>query len=203
MTRARTKSEEIESRLTTAALDVLAHEGPHALSIRRVAAAAGVAPMGIYARFTSKSGLIDHLLGVGFARLRSALAVTALSPTEALVACGRAYRAFALENPDLYRLMFARSASALRHDMGLDAAAEAVAAFGTLESHVRALEVSLDAHAVPTVDSAMLFWSVVHGFVHLELEDKHFSENRDGNFDDLLRVTVSGMSQHIHQRSSH
>lgn len=203
MARMRTKSEEIEGRLTAAALEVLAHDGPHALSIRRVATVAGVAPMGIYARFTSKSGLIDHLLSVGFSRLRTALDVTADSPHETLVACGMAYRQFALANPDLYRLMFARSASAIRHDMGVDAVVEATAAFGTLERHVRALEESLRAHAVPTVDSAMLFWSVVHGFVHLELEDKHFSDNRDGNFDDLLRVTVDGMSRHIGERSTH
>ena len=197
MVRSRTKSEEIEGRLTTAALQVLASEGPSGLSIRRVATVADVAPMGIYARFSSKSGLIDHLLTVGFVRLREAIDVRLGGPEETLTASGHAYRNFALANPDLYRLMFARSASALNHELTPEGMVEAAAAFHTLELQVERLQQKFHATARPSVDVAMLFWSVVHGFVALELEEKHFSADRDRNFAALLRMTLVGITAEI------
>jgi AcrR family transcriptional regulator len=197
MVRSRTKSEEIEGRLTEAALQVLADEGAGGLSIRRVATVADVAPMGIYARFASKAGLIDHLLTVGFVRLREAIDVRLDSPEETLTASGHAYRNFALANPDLYRLMFARSASALHHEMAPEVMVEATAAFHTLELQVERLQRKFDALSRPSVDVAMLFWSVVHGFVALELEEKHFSPDRDRNFAALLRMTLVGIVAEI------
>ena len=193
MVRSRTKSGEIESRLTNAALHVLATEGPGGLSIRRVATVADVAPMGIYARFSSKAGLIDHLLTVGFVRLREAIDVRLDSPEESLTASGHAYRNFALVNPDLYRLMFARSTSALHHEMAPEVTVEATAAFHALEMLVERLQQKFAATSRPSVDVAMLFWSVVHGLVALELEEKHFSPDRDRNFAALLRMTLVGI----------
>lgn len=193
MVRSRTKSEEIEGRLTDAALLVLATEGPGGLSIRRVATVADVAPMGIYARFSSKAGLIDHLLTVGFVRLREAIDVFHDSPEETITTSGHAYRRFALTNPDLYRLMFARSTSALHHEMSPEVMVEATAAFHTLELQVERLQQKFDATSRPSVDVAMLVWSVVHGFVALELEEKHFSPDRDRNFAALLRMTLVGI----------
>lgn len=197
MVRSRTKSEEIEGRLTAAALQVLASEGPGGLSVRRVASVAEVAPMGIYARFSSKAGLIDHLLTVGFVQLRGAIDVRRDSPEETLTASGHAYRQFALSNPDLYRLMFARSASALHHELSTEVMAVATSAFHTLELQVEQLQEKFHATSRPAVDVAMLFWSVVHGFVALELEDKHFSPDRDRNFDSLLHMTLIGITAHL------
>ena len=197
MVRSRTKSEEIEGRLTSAALHVLATEGPNGLSIRRVASVAEVAPMGIYARFSSKAGLVDHLLTVGFVRLREAIDVRRDSPEETLTASGQTYRQFALSNPDLYRLMFARSASAMHHEMSAEVMVVATSAFHTLELQVKRLQEKFHATSRPSVDVAMLFWSVVHGFVALELEDKHFSPDRDCNFESLLRMTLVGITADI------
>jgi hypothetical protein len=70
---------------------------------------------------------------------------------------------------------------------------EATAAFHTLELQVERLQRKFDVLSRPSVDVAMLFWSVVHGFVALELEEKHFSPDRDRNFAALLRMTLVGI----------
>jgi AcrR family transcriptional regulator len=202
MVRSRTKSEEIEARLTTAALHVLSTEGEGGLSIRRVAALADVAPMGIYARFSSKAGLIDHLLSMGFRALREAIDVRRATPGETLTASGIAYRDFALSNPDLYRLMFARRASSLHHEPSPDVMVDAFAAFQTLVGQVEDLQRELDATDRPAVDVAMMFWSTVHGFVDLELEEKNFSESREENFATLVRVTLMGIRAELGGTSS-
>ena len=60
----------MEAALLASAADILETEGPDALSVRRIAAAAHVAPMGVYNHFDSKSGIIEALFIQGFERLR-------------------------------------------------------------------------------------------------------------------------------------
>ena len=195
MVRTRTKSEDIEERLTAAALSILASEGPDALSVRKVATVAGVAPMGIYARFSSKAGLIQHLLSLGFERLADALNVEASSPSERLLRSGAAYRAFALANPDLYRLMFARGFANI--EVSDEVHEQAGRAFGVLEAQVMELQNALDANSMDSVDVAMLFWSGVHGFVSLELDEKNFSSHLDATFAILVEALLSGITTQL------
>src|SRR5580704_18943243 len=53
---------------------VLVRDGPGVVTVRPVAAQAGIAPMGVYNRLSGKDGLVDALLIRGFDRLRAALA---------------------------------------------------------------------------------------------------------------------------------
>ena len=64
----------MEAALLTSAAEILETEGPDGLSVRRIAAAAGVAPMGVYNHFESKFGIIEALFIQGFERLGAAMA---------------------------------------------------------------------------------------------------------------------------------
>ena len=64
---------DIEAALSDAAERVLVRDGPDAVTVRAVAAEAGVAPMGVYNRFGGKDGLVDELLSRGFIGLREAI----------------------------------------------------------------------------------------------------------------------------------
>src|SRR5580698_3175883 len=110
-TRTRTPSAGMEGALLTSAEDILESEGPDGLSVRRIAAAAGVAPMGVYNHFESKFGIIEALFVRGFERLRQAMAEMAdiEDPYEALREGGRRYRQLALEDPAAYQVMFLRA----------------------------------------------------------------------------------------------
>src|ERR1700735_3286297 len=70
--RGRTPSADIERELLAAAEAVLVGDGPGGLTVRAVAAEAGIAPMGVYNRLGGKDGLVDALLIKGFDRLRVA-----------------------------------------------------------------------------------------------------------------------------------
>ena len=59
----------MEAALLTSAAEILETEGPDGLSVRRIAAAAGVAPMGVYNHFESKFGIVEALFIQGFERL--------------------------------------------------------------------------------------------------------------------------------------
>src|ERR1700721_645594 len=109
--RGRTPSADVERELLTAAEAVLVRGGPGGLTVRAVAAQAGIAPMGVYNRLGGKDGLVDALLIKGFDRLRAAVDAamndTAQPSMRArFLSCGLSYRQFALDNPHFYAIMF-------------------------------------------------------------------------------------------------
>src|ERR1700722_17722599 len=135
--RTRTPSAGMEAALLASATELLEQEGPDGLSVRRIAAAAGVAPMGVYNHFESKFGIIEALFVQGFERLREAIAATRdiEDPYQALRQGGRRYRELALAHPMAYRIMFLRSIPGFEpSDHALEIAGEA---FGALVSSVQ------------------------------------------------------------------
>src|ERR1700685_2438388 len=72
--RSRTPSANVERELVSAAEAVQVHDGPGGVTVRAVAAQAGIAPMGVYNRLGGKDGLVDALLIRGFDMLRAAVA---------------------------------------------------------------------------------------------------------------------------------
>src|ERR1700730_17486460 len=105
--RARTPSALVARELLHAAEAVLVRDGISGLSVRAVAAEAGVAPRGGDTRLGGKAGLLTALLIRGFDRLREAIEVSGEPEacTRLRVCCLR-YREFALANPCLYMILF-------------------------------------------------------------------------------------------------
>src|SRR4051794_4316776 len=66
---ATTRAADTREALLAAAHDLLATEGPGALTVRRIAAAAGMSTMNVYSRFGGKDGVLDELFVDGFRRL--------------------------------------------------------------------------------------------------------------------------------------
>jgi AcrR family transcriptional regulator len=192
-TRNRTPSAEMRDALLTAAADILENEGPDGLSVRRIAKAAGVAPMGVYNHFDSKNGIIEALFIEGFERLRGALATIAdvQDPYEALREGGRRYRALALAHPMVYRLMFLRTIPAFEPSpAALEISARAFDAL--VAAVVRAMDAGVLAVGPPT-ETAQVIWSNVHGWVSLELAGMGFVEDPEAGFDLGCRSLLRGL----------
>src|ERR1700741_4613226 len=133
--RGRTPSADIERELLAAAEAVVVGDGPGGLTVRAVAAEAGIAPMGVYNRLGGKDGLIDALLIIGFDRLRAAIA-GGDQPDQLgrLRSCGLRYRQFALDNPHFYAIMF--EAALIEQSSSADVVEHAAAAFGAVVDNV-------------------------------------------------------------------
>ena len=88
------RSDDTRAALLAAAHDLLATEGPAALTVRRIAAAAGVSTMNVYSRFGGKDGVLDELFVDGFRRLADEMvdAPTTDDPLADLGSAARAYR---------------------------------------------------------------------------------------------------------------
>ena len=192
-TRTRTPSAGMEGALLASAADILESEGPDGLSVRRIAAAAGVAPMGVYNHFESKSGIIEALYIQGFERLGAAMRAMAqiADPSEALLDGARRYRALALAHPMAYQLMFLRAVPGFEPtDYALG---ECTDAYEHLVAAVeRAMRAGVIAEGEPT-ETAQLIWATIHGWVSLELLGLGFVEDRDAGYERLCKALLRGL----------
>ena len=191
--RTRTPSADISAAILDAAADLLEKEGPDALSVRRIATAAGVAPMGVYNHFDSKGGIVEALFVQGFERLAEALDAIAdiADPYDALREGGRRYRALALAHPMVYQVMFLRAVRGF--EPSEHALVVAAGAFNSLVAAVRrAMAAGVIAEAPPE-ETAQLIWSSHHGWVSIELMGMGFVEDWDAAFDRLCTTMLRGL----------
>jgi AcrR family transcriptional regulator len=184
----------MEAALLEAAADLLDSEGPDALSVRRIAAAAGVAPMGVYNHFESKFGIVDALFIQGFARLSDALdaAGGVEDPYEALRECGRRYRALALAHPMVYQIMFLRPVPGFEpSDRAIEAAA------GAFDALVAAVQRAMSAGVIvdgPPFETARMIWASIHGWMALELMGIGDPTDQEAGFERVCSTMLDGLS---------
>jgi AcrR family transcriptional regulator len=184
----------MEGALLEAAADLLDAEGPDALSVRRIAAAAGVAPMGVYNHFASKAGIVEALFVKGFERLGRAMSSLRDidDPLEALAEGCRRYRALALAHPPVYELMFLATVP------GFEPSDEAKAvALGAFEGLAAAVERAMAAGTLAEDDPtrvAQILWAAVHGWMALELAEMSFVEEQDAAAERMAEALLRGLA---------
>jgi AcrR family transcriptional regulator len=188
-------SDDTREALLAAAHDLLATEGPGSLTVRRIAAAAGMSTMNVYSRFGGKDGVLDELFIDGFRRLGELMAEAPETddPREDLRRCRHLYRRFARENSTYYSLMFDRVVP----DFHPSERAEAVA-LDTLRQLQRQIERAMSAGAIRAGDSfavATGLWALVHGLVSLEArtEGKLVDFDWDTIYDTTTEALVRGL----------
>ncbi len=193
MARPRTHDEALRLKLLDRAGELIAADGPKALSLRKLAADAGTSTTAVYSLFGSKPDLVNALYTEGFRRFGARMAGTPLTgdAVEDLVALGSAYRTSALADPHLYGIMFSRSVPGFEPNE--DAEKLARETLKPLERIIRravADGVFLDA---PPETIAVGCWALVHGLVSLELTG-NLPEEFDvtGSYEAALRANASG-----------
>ncbi len=156
-------------RLLDTAGELLTSEGPDALSLRRLAAAAGTSTSAVYALFGGKPGILRALFIEAFSRFAAHLDTVTPSddPLADLLALARAYRASALADPHLYAVMFGSPVP------GFEPApqdwAHAEATFIPLLDTVRRAIAAGLLRDVDPLSIATALWANAHGLVSLEL----------------------------------
>lgn len=158
----------LAASLVEVAETLLREEGPHAVSLRRVAQAAGTTTQAVYTGFGGKPGLIDALYREGYRRLAVRLAAVDhdAPPIDRIRSLGDAYRHQALADPHLYELMTAHPIAGYEPPGSSRREARA-----TLEPLVEAARDAVDAGLLVGEPTAIahLLWASGHGFVSLEL----------------------------------
>jgi AcrR family transcriptional regulator len=195
--RGRTPSADVERELLAAAEAVLVREGPGGLTVRAVAAQAGIAPMGVYNRLGGKDGLVDALLIRGFDRLRAAMDEAMTDTAEPSMrarffASGMNYRRFALDNPHFYAIMFE---DAVARSKNSEAVGEhSAAAFGTVLRMVELLAAAGVIAAPDPAEVAQQVWAAAHGAVALELKGHVLTPDPERTYRAFLETLLRGLA---------
>ena len=188
------------SRVLDAAMRLLDTDGPDALQVRRIAAEVGSSTMAVYTHFGSMIDLRTAVVQEGLLRFGVVLRAAGETddPIADLFAQGAAYRQFALGNPHLYRMMFGvstpkgdqRNFRDLTQTGSPSALPEGSDAFGIL---ARLTERAVAAGRISAPDPiafAAQIWSVIHGYVLLEMAG-FFGTDSSGLVEVLLPLTVT------------
>lgn len=190
----RRRDSEAHRRLLEAAAQVLATDGPHDLSLRRVAALAGGSTQMVYTLFGGKPGLADALYAEGFVRLAAAVlqelqGAPPPGDPERMIAIGRGYRRFAVTEPGFFSVMFGRAIPGFTaHRETRSAGRDST--FGLV---VRCAQECLDAGTLvggPAEQLAQRCWANGHGLASLEVAGLLVADDLDAFVEAALRVPV-------------
>jgi len=163
---------DLRRALIDAALEIAREEGAHQVSLRRVSRLAGVSHAAPYHHFPDRKALIAAVAEEGFRALaEDVLEVerTIRDPLERLHEAGVAYVAFAVANPERFRLMFSREIADTTPYPELNA--EAARARGVMERAVEARRAAGVGATSADVGLAAA-WALVHGLATLIIDDQ-------------------------------
>ncbi|GAB3966087.1 TetR/AcrR family transcriptional regulator [Spirosoma terrae] len=164
--------EEMRKLILDAAQTLFLANGYEKVSIRNIADTIEYSPATIYLYYKDKNELLYALHQRGFVKMVSEFqSLRSLSdPFERLVEMGRAYIRFAVENPELFDLMFIMTAPMDKLDK--EDWVEGDQAFGLLMTIVQEC---MDAGIFKKHDvqaTSMMIWSGIHGYTALFLRKR-------------------------------
>ena len=176
---------DLRKALLVAAHTVLNEKGIHGLSLRACAAKAGVSHSAPAHHFKSLSGLLTELAVIAFTDFTAALrqaydeADEISTPQERLQAAGNAYIKFALQEPELFKLMFSSPLPDQQNERLCEISGQAYAELTRVVKPLCDLRGIDDSESVAQAE--ILVWSTIHGYAHLSLKQMDV----DGVCDDM------------------
>lgn len=162
----------LREELVIAAMGLLREHGLPSLTLRATARAAGVSHTAPYNHFSDKRALLAALADQGFAELdaRCEHVCTAVSDARCnLQRLGQAYVEFALDQPEMFQLMFSTEVGAMKRDR-LESIAPVTNVYGRMQGLVSTI-LAEAGDRQGEVDAACIgAWSLVHGLATLLIE---------------------------------
>lgn len=192
--RRETQKAEIRAELVEAAHALVKEEGYEGLTIRKLAARVGYAPMSVYSYFPDKHSILFALAQDAFAVLARRMERAApADPLEALIKLMREYAAFGFDNPNEYRTVFMTRDPAGFSDMEMKDIQKDNPALLLLLQRVQACVdagvLSGDVFAIAT-----LIWTFGHGTVSLLISFPNYPfGDRDAYVERSIEVVLAGI----------
>ena len=159
----------LREALIQAALDLIAKKGPAGFTFADAARSAGVSSAAPYRHFRDRDALLADVARRGFEafeqRLTAAWAEGRPTPVAALERLGKAYLAFAREEPAYFAAMFEAGLPIGEHRELREAGDRA---FATLRTACEALVATMPAaRRPPALMMALHIWALSHGIASL------------------------------------
>lgn len=182
---ARSRDPAVRTRLLERAAHMLRTREP--ITLRSLVAGTGVSTMAVYTHFDGMDGMWRALRQEGFTRLAARLATVLPTddPVRDLAALGAAYVGNALDNPDLYRVMFDATFE-LEDAHAADQTLHTVILATERAKHADRFRADIDA-----LELATKTWVIWHGLVSLVATGPLPRETLDHGVDLMTALYVS------------
>jgi AcrR family transcriptional regulator len=162
---------DLKNALIHAGIQILADEGVQGLSLRKVAARAGVSHAAPYAHFADKQALVaaiaTHGFGLLFERFQAIVERCQEDPLRQLVECSWAYVSFAIADPAHFKITFSGAVEQEKDYPALVAITSQ--SFETVRAIVARCQAAGILRPGPSDVTAVAVWSQVHGLALLML----------------------------------
>lgn len=192
---------DLRNALVRKAVELVEESGADSFSLREAGRLVGVSANAAYRHFVDKSDLMTAVAEFGFRRLerrvvKALLPLAGAPPIDRLKAAGRAYVAFAVERPELLRVMFGSGGLAT-----LDVDVEPKPAGFVLIG--QALDDLASRGILPAErrrGAELKAWTVAHGFALLLIQAGGTAQReaaRAGTLESLLDFALTGLCGRI------
>lgn len=189
---------DLKRALIAAATVLIETGGSKALTLRAAATAAGVSIAAPYRHFPDRDALLAAVLTQAFGDLAAATDAArqaCAEPLQALKACGVAYVRFAVNRPNLYRLMFGPECKKSAYP---DLATSGMAAFDVLRRAVAACQTQGLIRGTDPQTTALAGWALTHGLASLWTDDLLSATVAEQGVDASASTLIDMLIQGVH-----
>ncbi len=189
--------ETIKNKILNAAKELFVKKGFTETSIRNIAEKIEYSPTTIYIYFKDKNAIFQAIHDEGFGLLgdRMKILYNVRDPFERLKAMARVYVNFALENKELYELMFMVDDPGICSDSPEDDWEKGKMSFELYRNTVEECKNEGHFKDYTTDNLSFILWSAVHGMVSLHIKERSekvfTKEKANSILDECIEILIS------------
>ena len=187
----------LRNTLLTIAVELLAEDGVHALSMRKMAQRAGVSHNAPYMHFRDKDAVLAAIAEEGFILLaievESAIAKADKSARQQLIAASETYVRFALDRADRLQVMF-RPIEVEKYPKLLEVSQ---ASLNRLFEIVKAGQENGELRSGNPHEMTKAIWTMVHGIAALSIAYKTLLLPEKNSVEDVVRTLMRSEERRV------
>ncbi|MFT5660515.1 MAG: AcrR family transcriptional regulator [Sulfurimonas sp.] len=187
----------LKDELINEALVMVKENGVESITLRELTKKLGASRSAIYRHYSSKDELITAVIHAGFEKLDASI-VPALTSNDSVInrfkAMGQAYLGFALQNPNIYRMIFGHVVAQQREESCDLKDEESTKDFHRLVSLLVEGQEKKVFKVQDPILQAIYIWSNMHGLANLYIDGHmHIQNNLDELYELSFDNIINGM----------
>ena len=187
----------LKEEFITIAMDFIAKEDVDKLTLKILSDATGTSRSAIYKHFKNKDALIETIIEKGFDKFDAETTLYLRDNSKALIdkfyLTGKLYIEFAMQNPNLYRLLFGKKYAHIREEL-LSIKDEDCSGFAALQKTVEDGQKQSILKKDDSYRQAIVIWATMHGFSSLIIDGfMDVKEIQEEVYTTLFETLLSGM----------
>ncbi|MCF6173547.1 MAG: TetR/AcrR family transcriptional regulator [Campylobacteraceae bacterium] len=187
----------LKEEFITIAMDFIAKEDVDKLTLKVLSDATGTSRSAIYKHFKNKDALIETIIEKGFEKFDAETTTYLRDDSKALIdkfyLTGKLYVEFAMQNPNLYRLLFGKKYAHIREEL-LSIKDEDCSGFAALKKTVEEGQKQGILKKDDSYKQAIVIWATMHGFSSLIIDGfMDVKEIQEEVYTTLFETLLSGM----------